>query len=86
MPAIVLLGWWMCYVGALFSSPSRLIPSVVLLLVSGRLWLSIARQRMMRCWDEYMFDPVCVPSAGWREKRLQSVAYTQLPEVSENAV
>ena len=71
--------------GALFSSPSRLIPSIVLLLVSGRLWFSVARQRMMQCWDKYTFDPVHAPSAGG-EKRSQSVAYVQLPEASENVM
>ena len=71
--------------GALFSSPSRLIPSIVLLLVSGRLWFSVACQRMVQCWDKYTFDPVHVPSARG-EKRFLSVAYVQLPEVSENAM
>lgn len=71
--------------GALFSSPSRLIPSIVLLLVSGRLWFSVAHQRMMQCWDKHTFDLVHVPSAG-RGKKSQLVAYVQLPEVSENAM
>lgn len=70
--------------GALFSSPSRLIPSTVLLLVSGRLWFSVAHQRVMQCWDKYTFDPVHVPSAEGKKDPNQW--HVQLPEVFEGAI
>lgn len=62
--------------GALFRSPSRLIPSVVLLLVFGRLWFSVACQRMIRYWDKYTFDPVCVPRAGGKKGPNQWIVHS----------
>lgn len=70
----------MCCLGALFSSPSRLIPSLVLLLVSERLWFSVAHPGMGHCWNKYTF---LVPEGkNYPDQRF----CVQLPEVPENAV
>lgn len=55
----------MCCLGAV---PSRLIPSLVLLLVPGRLWFSVTHQSMVDCWDKYAFlalEGEKIPTGGF---------------------